>query len=108
MSRIGPADSLLALRTHVSRLRPIIFQPTGSFSTVFLPFVVGIRRDRSIDEVSPVAPIIEQNALLKGLTLGRDHDDIVFARAPAKDSAQWSSRVCSFIASRRINSSVAH
>jgi hypothetical protein len=54
-------------------------QSAGGLSTVFSPFVLGIRSGKSVDEVSPITPVIKENALLKGLAFGGDNDNIVFA-----------------------------
>lgn len=41
---------------------------------------MGIPADGPPDETSPITPVIEQNALRKGLPPGGDHNDIVLAR----------------------------
>src|SRR5450432_3620459 len=59
-------------------------QSAERFGFVFLPLIVGITGNRPPNETPSVTPVVEQNALLKRLTPGRDHDDIVLARRSLK------------------------
>jgi len=60
-----------------SRVVTGMLQSAVEFRLVFLPPERGITLDRPPDQTSAVPPVIQDNALVKGLPPGGDRDDVV-------------------------------
>src|SRR5437667_12141237 len=63
------------LRSYI----PCSLQSAGEFRFVFRPVILRIHGDLCPNEMSGVAPVVEQNALFECLASGRNYDDIMLA-----------------------------
>ena len=57
-----------------------LFSTSGKLAWVSSPSVFRVSGDRPPNEVPLIAPVIQENALFKRLSLGGDDDHIMFAR----------------------------
>jgi hypothetical protein len=83
-------------------------QSAGDFGFVFRPVIIRIHADVCLNECSGVTPEVSRMPSPNAWPLAVTTMTLCSAPVLAPDSAQWSSSVCSFSASNRTRSSVAH
>ena len=66
--------------TEMASRSGFFFSTSGKLAWVSSPSVFRVSGDRPPNEVPLIAPVIQENALFKRLSLGGDDDHIMFAR----------------------------